>query len=854
MKKRMKIAVSMLLICLTLLMVLPAAGETGKTTQEEDMPLLSGMFVATELVTQDQPWDQEDWNRAVGQLKDVGMDKLVLQYAVQYYSETYKVHYYVPGFETPIENANNRQQTIEYALNACRDNGMQMYLGLHLAEAQWFSAMDAGFRDVDENGSSQFLTESAAYSQKVFDDLWAQYGEAYGDVIAGWYLPYEFNNTVGAEARGRLVKDFYQPLTNHIKSVTPDKLILISPLIYPPMLTQPTDDMLQIWEDLCYDVWANTRVDIIAPQDGCGWESSVRENLPPYYEAMDRARQEAQSVRDAKGYGKAYAWNNPELYSMTGSNTMTMERFSENMKTLDAYVEEHVSFSLHSLVWFEEAKAGTNTTNQAFYSAYAYMAQHNALYQQTVPTPEGLKAEIRNGYDAVLSWNRTETGQEMPVAGYQIRRVDVSAPEEETIILRDVPQSTEDTVTFTDAQLEPGHTYRYTVYAYDGSGNLSDQPAVTEVSITADAVPVHVTDSTDQVDLTVSAYDLGSGVQISGEAAALTGGESVRFARAEDGSAAKYVLSLTGMNQPVACVYLLVDYSPAQGLFFPQKVEVLADGVLVDTLYPQQEYGSSLTGRVYLPISCGQAAEKLELVITQNQPYLQLAGLLPYAVDENVTAYDTPQENLVEGVPVTIIGYDAGQSFDPTSHFRGVDRLVLDYATGEIRTESNLYKGSYATDLLTRGTTDLPLVKWQNDGGLCRLPGKSPDSDRSVWLQTINLGASFDLTVELPAPQTIQGVSTEWLSDRDTAVFLPTYIEYYGVTREGVEQLMGTAYRPSEAQIDFTQPVSQDNCHRVDTFRYKVADAGETVYTKVIARVYVQYPANNHFVRALAVY
>ena len=85
-------------------------------------------------------------------------------------------------------------------------------------------------------------------------------------------------------------------------------------------------------------------------------------------------------------------------------------------------------------------------------------------------------------------------------------------------------------------------------------------------------------------------------------------------------------------------------------------------------------------------------------------------------------------------------------------------------------------------------------------------------------------------------------------------MFLPTYIEYYGVTREGVEQLIGTAYRPSEAQIDFTQPVSQDNCHRVDTFRYKVADAGETVYTKVIARVYVQYPANNHFVRALAVY
>ena len=123
-----------------------------------------------------------------------------------------------------------------------------------------------------------------------------------------------------------------------------------------------------------------------------------------------------------------------------------------------------------------------------------------------------------------------------------------------------------------------------------------------------------------------------------------------------------------------------------------------------------------------------------------------------------------------------------------------------------------------------------------------------------MWLRTVGLGSSFDLTVELEAPQTIQGVSTEWLSDRDAAVFLPVYIEYYGMTQAGVEQLIGVAKRPNEAQIDFTRPAAQDNCHRPETFRYKAADTGETVYTKIIARVYVQYPANSHFVRAFSVY
>ena len=76
------------------------------------------------------------------------MELLVIQYAVQYYSETYKVYYYVPGFDDPGQNINDRQNTLLYALNACRDQGLKLYLGLHLAEDMWFSAMEAGFRDV----------------------------------------------------------------------------------------------------------------------------------------------------------------------------------------------------------------------------------------------------------------------------------------------------------------------------------------------------------------------------------------------------------------------------------------------------------------------------------------------------------------------------------------------------------------------------------------------------------------------------------------------------------------------------------------------------------------------------------
>lgn len=866
MKRRWKRFVSALLACLMLAALAPAASAQEDTKEAQEMPLLTGMFVATELTTQGDPWTQEDWNTAVAQLKDVGMDKLVLQYAVQYYSETSKVYYYTPTFDDPGENLNNRQQAIEYALNACRDNGVQLWLGLHLAEDLWFSAMDAGFRDVGEDGRSAFLTFSADYSAQVFDDLWSQYGEEYGDVIGGWYLPYEFNNTVGEAARTRLVEDFYAPLTAHIKAVTPQKQILISPLVYPPMLTQPTQEMLDTWEMLCYDVWANSQVDIIAPQDGCGWESSMKENLPPFYEAMAQARSDAQTVRDRKGYGRAIAWNNPEVYSMTGSNTMTMRRFTDNMKAVDAYVDEHVSFSLHSLVWLDSAeKGGTNVTNRAFYEAYAYLAENGALYEldAALPAVQGLVAEVRDTYDAVLTWERVDdSALEMPVAGYQVRRVDEGADESQAILLSDVPQPAQGSVTMVDAQLEPGHTYRYSVYAYDGTGNLSGEAATVQVTIADDTLALRTVSQKGVADaVTLSAYSVeGAEARISGDVAALNGGGTVRFAPAEGASEAKYVLHIDNAGDaPLGMVYLLVQYSPAEGQFFPQKIEVLADGQLVNTMYPQSEYASSMVGTVYLPVSLNgaSAGETLELVITQNQPYLALEGLKAYTRDANTAVPDgyTEPENVVQGQPVAITGYAAGQSFDANAHFMGADRLTLDYEEGLVTSEANLYKGSYASDLLTRGTVDLPYVGWQEDGGACRISGKAADADRSVWLRTINLGGeSFDLSVELPAPQAVSAISTEWLSDRDSAVYLPLYIEYYGMTQSGVEQLIGTASRPMQAQINFDEPPAQDNCHRTETFRYKVADESGTVYTRIIARVYPQYPANSHFMRAFAVY
>lgn len=88
--------------------------------------MLSGMFVAPELTSGSDACNQDDWNTIMTQMKGVGIETIVVQYAVQYYNDTVKTYYYNPTFETPAspDNGGYRNQ-IPFMLEAAKANGMK---------------------------------------------------------------------------------------------------------------------------------------------------------------------------------------------------------------------------------------------------------------------------------------------------------------------------------------------------------------------------------------------------------------------------------------------------------------------------------------------------------------------------------------------------------------------------------------------------------------------------------------------------------------------------------------------------------------------------------------------------------
>jgi len=822
--------------------------------------MLTGMFVAPELVTGSNPWTQEDWNKVMSQLKAVGINKVVIQYSVQYYSETSKNHYYTPSFEKASADNTGKQQQIPYALKAAKDSGVKLWLGLHIAEAAWFSAMSAGFQDAG------FLKSSADYSQKIFDDLWKQFKGEYADTIGGWYLPFEFNNVdVKGQAKTKLINEFYKPLTSHIKNVTPNKQILVSPLVYASLTVAPTSDEVDVWRQLCRDLWAETQVDIIAPQDGCGWESTMKETLDPWYKAMDEARKQAQPARDAKKYGQAIAWNNPECYNMNGTSTMTMKRLTDNMTAVNAYVSEHVSFSLHSLVYLADGKNGVNATNQMYYKAYEYLVKNGRLFvpSKALPAPAGLKAQVSNGVDVVLSWDKvTDDKVQMPVAGYQVWRKEAGASADTVIRIKEIDQPKDSRVTVTDYQAEPGRQYEYMVYAFDGTGNRSGTPSTVKVTIEDFGIALNREYGQNLASsLKFSADGFLNAKLAYGKVSQLNDGKNgvkisnwenskgawIGFEKTERNQLGKYNIQIANSSgKKIGFIYLNMLNQPTMDVYLPEKIDVLADGVQIAVMYPFKEYHQSPVGELWIPVDLMDAvsAKTITLRITQKYFRSMISEIRVYEAKPTASAGNDYREpvNLAAGQPVMITGYGSTQNFNADAHFKGVKVTAIDTQKGTLETNYLMYKGNYATRLLTHGLGKGPELRWTDD------------SSNSVWLGLTNLGSSFELSVDLKSPSTVRAIETQWLIDRDAAVFLPTLIEFYGQTVTGETELIAKAYRPSVALLNFDEKPSSTNTHRIETKSYRAICSSDKLYKKITAKVFPQYPANTHFVRNLVVY
>ena len=446
---------------------------------------ISGMFIVPDLVApaSDQAgvWGEQEWKECFARLSEVGIQTAILQYTAQYWSDTRQSFFYQSRKDGGMQPEYQKEQ-VSYALNAAREYGMDIYLGLQVAEDLWFSDMTNGF-------TGDFLSKSAEFSNMVAGELWNQFGAEYAQQIAGWYLPFELNNKqVSGESLSRFITTYLRPVTERLNSIC-DKPIMMSPLVYHDDYLAPANPKyLMIWKEMCRRMWTETSLDIIAPQDGCGWESTTKENLPEWYYALYQVSQEEALVcaREEKGYGTAQVWDNAESYNMNGIDQMPVNRLISDMNAVAPYVSRFVSFSIHYFVPLASDQAcGVSPDNRIYYEAYReYYKSHKVISDNSaLSAPANLSASMADTFDVQISFDPAVSSSKWPVAGYIIKRWNSEEPESNAVKIAEISQTDKERVVYLDYQLESGASYTYEVYSFDAFGNRCQVPAALEYHV-----------------------------------------------------------------------------------------------------------------------------------------------------------------------------------------------------------------------------------------------------------------------------------------------------------------------------------------------------------------------------------
>ena len=130
-------------------------------------------------------WDDERWQTEIENMKEAGIEYLILQDVAEKSSESlggnWNVYYdsELPVFENAVYGGN----VIEKALRNCEGSGIKVFVGLAMFDDFW-----------SEAGIGSLYQDVCRVAGDMMEDIYNKYGEKYKDSLYGWYYTPEISN------------------------------------------------------------------------------------------------------------------------------------------------------------------------------------------------------------------------------------------------------------------------------------------------------------------------------------------------------------------------------------------------------------------------------------------------------------------------------------------------------------------------------------------------------------------------------------------------------------------------------------------------------------------------------------
>lgn len=279
-------------------------------------------------------------------MEAAGIQKLILQTTVDEsgtqtsppdYSPTTMLSLYPSNLQGMTYRGNtpgSETSPIELILKLAEANGVSVYLGLNFYPTAWF---------YDFN-SRPFVTDAgwgsleAARGNAIADELYNLYGSKYPNAFAGWYWPWEIDNSAAImlPSTQSAIAEMMNGNNVHLSSIAGGKPVIVSPF-YNASLSTPAE-YGSFWTGLLNELDDFGEIGILAPQDGIGAAHVSLAELPAWFSALGLAAASKPGLK---------FWANCETYQIVGNkNTPApLSRVVEQFQAVGPLVSNIVTFA-----------------------------------------------------------------------------------------------------------------------------------------------------------------------------------------------------------------------------------------------------------------------------------------------------------------------------------------------------------------------------------------------------------------------------------------------------------------------------------------------------------------------------
>lgn len=412
------------------------SNETEVKSANVPWPIADGTFIQPYLVN---GWNDKKWQSELSVLKEAGMHYIILQSTADRVDGGAVMTVYptkIKGFKM----YKNYSNVVDACLRNAEKAGIKVFVGLNFDNYWW------DWHARDPSWVYARMDEGNALAAELYDT----YHDKYPDAFYGWYWPWEVDNvTFGTRIQQQLLSNALNINLRFLKSTGRRLPFMLSPYMN-SMFGYPDD-----YRDMWVNIFSSTdfeKGDIFCPQDSVGAGGLDIRALGQWFYSL------RQAVNTKPGL---LFWSDTEIFDSEGYNSATLDRFVAQMKSVQPYVDNIVTFAYSHYY-------SPNITSTGFHEDYLYYIKNGELENNIPEAPSRLrKVKLSNG-DISLIWKAPR--EVSNICGYMvfrdgklIKRIQVQ---------RDTKGNAPDTY-FIDSTEGRSIKLKYEVKAYSFSGIIS---------------------------------------------------------------------------------------------------------------------------------------------------------------------------------------------------------------------------------------------------------------------------------------------------------------------------------------------------------------------------------------------